>query len=310
MFCVLLPLPNGNKTQTAQTICVFLGCTICSMILLVFSELSIPATREAPSHRHNNHINQLWPLWCWIYFRKWYTYIAFLSFHNIGMARVPKAVPRWRQQTFFPTQGSVCFNVTPKTFLQVVLVIISYALFFLSTHHAFSLTTRDFECVFHWADDITQNGRRDIALIRCIARVNIHLIILHTMYLFAEIKRLLNAEFVFVVATFSLRDTYRKPVPNVTAHPYSRLCCRRVTYVHVLNVNVFFQVSSKSNIFPCTFVLNYYPTLLPSAPSFPLHWRHNERRGLSNHWQLHCLFKSLFILTSKKTSNHRVTGLC
>ena len=34
-----------------------------------------------------------------------------------------------------------------------------------------------------------------------------------------------------------------------------------------------------------------------------LHWRHNERHGVSNHQYLDCLFSRLFGCTSKKTSN-------
>ena len=42
----------------------------------------------------------------------------------------------------------------------------------------------------------------------------------------------------------------------------------------------------------------------------PLHWRHNEYVGVSNH-QLHgCLFIRLLRRRSKKTSKLRVTGLC
>ena len=58
------------------------------------------------------------------------------------------------------------------------------------------------------------------------------------MYLFAQIKELLNAEFVFAVATFPLYEVYKEPVPNVTAHPYIRVCCRMVTYVFAVNMNM------------------------------------------------------------------------
>ena len=42
----------------------------------------------------------------------------------------------------------------------------------------------------------------------------------------------------------------------------------------------------------------------------PLHWRHNERDDVSNHRRLDCLPNPLFRRRSKKTSKHRVTGLC
>ena len=39
-------------------------------------------------------------------------------------------------------------------------------------------------------------------------------------------------------------------------------------------------------------------------------WRQNERYGVSNHRRLECLLSHLFRRRSKKTSKHRVTGLC
>ena len=41
-----------------------------------------------------------------------------------------------------------------------------------------------------------------------------------------------------------------------------------------------------------------------------LHWRHNERNGVSNHRRLDCLLNRLFRCRSKKTLKLRVTGLC
>ena len=41
-----------------------------------------------------------------------------------------------------------------------------------------------------------------------------------------------------------------------------------------------------------------------------LHWRHNEREGVSNHQPHDYSFKRLFRSKSKKTSKLRVTGLC
>ena len=48
--------------------------------------------------------------------------------------------------------------------------------------------------------------------------------------------------------------------------------------------------------------------ITPGALS--LHWRHNERDGVSNQQRIDCLFSRLFRLRSKKTSKLRVTGLC
>ena len=41
-----------------------------------------------------------------------------------------------------------------------------------------------------------------------------------------------------------------------------------------------------------------------------LHWRHDERDGVSNHRPHDCLLNRLFRRRSKKTSKLRVTGLC
>ena len=41
-----------------------------------------------------------------------------------------------------------------------------------------------------------------------------------------------------------------------------------------------------------------------------LHWRHNERDGISNHMCLDCLLNRLFMRRSKKTWKPRITGLC
>ena len=41
-----------------------------------------------------------------------------------------------------------------------------------------------------------------------------------------------------------------------------------------------------------------------------LKWRHNERDGVSDHQPNDCLLNRLFGRRSKKTSKHRVTGLC
>ena len=42
----------------------------------------------------------------------------------------------------------------------------------------------------------------------------------------------------------------------------------------------------------------------------PWQWRHNERFWCLNHQHLDCLLDHLFRRTPKKTSKHRVTGLC
>ena len=43
---------------------------------------------------------------------------------------------------------------------------------------------------------------------------------------------------------------------------------------------------------------------------FPLHWRHNDHDGVSNHQPHGCLLNRLFRRRLKKTSKLRITGLC
>ena len=50
--------------------------------------------------------------------------------------------------------------------------------------------------------------------------------------------------------------------------------------------------------------------LIECLDSTPLQWRHNERDGVSNHQPQDCSLNRLFRRRSKKTSKHRVTGLC
>ena len=46
------------------------------------------------------------------------------------------------------------------------------------------------------------------------------------------------------------------------------------------------------------------------ALNHPLHWRHNDHDGISNHQPHGCFLNRLFRRRSKKTSKLRVTGLC
>ena len=50
-------------------------------------------------------------------------------------------------------------------------------------------------------------------------------------------------------------------------------------------------------------------TVYDSSLCFALHWRHNERNGVSNHQRLDCLLNRLFRRRSRKTPKLRVTGL-
>ena len=67
----------------------------------------------------------------------------------------------------------------------------------------------------------------------------------------------------------------------------------------------------------CALGLHWYPTYMSSDlyhvlvdTDRSLHWRHNERDGVSNHQPNDCLLNCLFRRRSKKTSKLRVTGLC
>ena len=62
-----------------------------------------------------------------------------------------------------------------------------------------------------------------------------------------------------------------------------------------------------------TLVLSFYIDVVKTLSirmHFPLHWRHNDHDGVSNHQPHHCLLNRLFSRRSRKTSKHRVTGLC
>ena len=46
------------------------------------------------------------------------------------------------------------------------------------------------------------------------------------------------------------------------------------------------------------------------VPNYPLQWCHNEHHWIPNQQPCECLLNRLFRCRSKKTSRHRVTGLC
>ena len=50
--------------------------------------------------------------------------------------------------------------------------------------------------------------------------------------------------------------------------------------------------------------------LWKASANSSLQWSHNELDGISNHQPHDCLLNRLFRCRSKKTSKHRVTGLC
>ena len=57
----------------------------------------------------------------------------------------------------------------------------------------------------------------------------------------------------------------------------------------------------------CSYCLS---TFWECRKALSLHWRHNERDGVSNHQPHDYLLNRLFRCRSKKTSKLRVTGLC
>ena len=52
------------------------------------------------------------------------------------------------------------------------------------------------------------------------------------------------------------------------------------------------------------------PVMRGGSHGISLHWRHNERGGVSNHQPYDCLLSCSFRRRTKKTSKLRVTGLC
>ena len=72
------------------------------------------------------------------------------------------------------------------------------------------------------------------------------------------------------------------------------------------NINFGFMIDT---LYPQSYLFKL-PDLVNSFKLLPLHWRHDERGGVSNHQPRDCLLKRLFRRRPKKTSKLRVTGLC
>ena len=71
-----------------------------------------------------------------------------------------------------------------------------------------------------------------------------------------------------------------------------------------------FQAQIKENIKALASVRAIHRSQSISKYRYSLHWRHNERDGVSNHQHLDCLLNRLFRWISKKISKLHVTGLC
>ena len=74
-------------------------------------------------------------------------------------------------------------------------------------------------------------------------------------------------------------------------------------------------IAYKVKIYYCILVYNiprplYRKWFISCWVQNTLRWRHNGRDSVSNHQPHHCLLNRLFRRRSKKTSKHRVTGLC
>ena len=78
---------------------------------------------------------------------------------------------------------------------------------------------------------------------------------------------------------------------------------------YVLIINFYVSIGIFTIIFQCQ---RYYHPYEHGhiQQSQPLHWRHNERDGVSNYQPPDCLLNSLFKRRSKKRSKLRVIGLC
>ena len=80
-----------------------------------------------------------------------------------------------------------------------------------------------------------------------------------------------------------------------------------LTWAHWELITAVVKRSNKHNI---AYITAYLTLTDELWVVFTLQWLHNERDGVSNHQPHDCLFNRLFRSRSKKTSKHRVTGLC
>ena len=68
--------------------------------------------------------------------------------------------------------------------------------------------------------------------------------------------------------------------------------------------------TSQANSMPIVAESESLLLCLTTSKPTSLHWRHNERNGISNHQPRDCLLHRLFRCRSKETSKLHVTGLC
>ena len=97
------------------------------------------------------------------------------------------------------------------------------------------------------------------------------------------------SEILIEIYTFSFKNMYLK----MSSAKWWRFC---------LGLNVLPRRISQASLVSVS--LHLLGRLL-----IPLHWRHNDHDGVSNHQPYGCLLNRLFRSRSKKTSKFRVTGL-
>ena len=85
---------------------------------------------------------------------------------------------------------------------------------------------------------------------------------------------------------------------------YAMITCCHCVYSHIhIEVNSHIHIWFRNHM-KGQWSLEYLPYRSQNTP-IPLHWRHNDHDGVSNHQPHGCLLSR-----SKKTSKLRVTGLC
>ena len=101
----------------------------------------------------------------------------------------------------------------------------------------------------------------------------------------------------FWLIAMTWKVTYTWEIMVTLCNQRGQVCCRSF-------------ITTTSGILPVG--LFQRPLAHPLWQAFvcPLHWRHNDHDGVSNHQPHGCLLNRLFRCRSKKTPKLRVTGLC
>ena len=83
-----------------------------------------------------------------------------------------------------------------------------------------------------------------------------------------------------------------------------------ITYIDCFSGVYFIILAFYATDWPCLLHKKYDYEECSEKKCNPLHWRHNDHDGVSNHQPHGCILNRLFRRRSKKTSKLRVTGLC